>query len=273
MQHLLDAVAIQMGNPATKLALMAIADDASDKTNMSFPGMEKVCEWAEVGPRRASQIITDLVDRGYIERVSRAYRGRRAVYLVTLPPRPREPVDNSQIKGEAQFHQSGERWKSEPTKGEAQFHPLRITSPKEQQQSSAEAHQSLGKTSQPTTTDHSLAPADHGLRALLDRIFTGRRRHGIIPDLDLERLVVDTRTMWGRETVAAPGFIEALDDFALEILRRGSRRRITNPTAYVLAAFTAEPIVWRAAMDDRLGLHPEPRKEAHHDNNTPAWHR
>lgn len=268
MQHLLDAVAIQMGNPATKLALMAIADDASDKTNLSFPGLEKVCEWAEIGPRRANQIITDLVDRGYIERVTKAHPGRRAVYRVTLPPRPREPVDNSQIKGEAQFPQSAEWVKSEARMGEAQFPPLRITSPTTSSSSSAEANE-LGKT---TTTDHSSGGHDSVLLALLERIFGSGRRHGIVPDLDLEKLVVDTRAMWGVPTVAAPGFIEALDDFALEIMRR-SRRRIANPTAYVLTAFAAEPILWRARMDDRLGLHPEPRKEATRDDNTPAWHR
>jgi hypothetical protein len=80
-----------------KLALAAIADDASDKTNKSFPGIEKVMQWSGTGQRRALELISDLVDAGFIERVKGGYPGSRAVYLVTLPTP--DPVDNSEKMG------------------------------------------------------------------------------------------------------------------------------------------------------------------------------
>ena len=86
-------------SPSHKWALAAIADDASDKTDRSYPGLEKVQRWAGVGKRRALELIADLTEAGLLESISAGHPGKRAVYQVHIPKPAPEPVDNSRIMG------------------------------------------------------------------------------------------------------------------------------------------------------------------------------
>lgn len=65
-----------------KLALVAFADSADDRTHIGFPGYEGVQEWADVSRGRAAELIRDLVEWGYLKPHKRGHRGQRAEYVV-----------------------------------------------------------------------------------------------------------------------------------------------------------------------------------------------
>lgn len=65
-----------------KLALVAFADSADDRTHIGFPGEVGVQEWASCSRSRAYELIADLVEWGYLKQHKRAHRGRRAEYIV-----------------------------------------------------------------------------------------------------------------------------------------------------------------------------------------------
>lgn len=68
--------------PSEKLALLAFADSADSDTQISWPGIEAVGEWAGVSTSRAKALVKSLVDRGLLHRTSSGHHGRRARYLV-----------------------------------------------------------------------------------------------------------------------------------------------------------------------------------------------
>ena len=65
-----------------KLALMKIADSADDETRLARPGMRRLRAWVGVGEKRAITLVTELIERGLVERVSVGKAGRAAVYKV-----------------------------------------------------------------------------------------------------------------------------------------------------------------------------------------------
>lgn len=229
IQHLLDAVAItalpptkdgetRNLTPAHRLALMAIADDASDHTNLSWPGFHKICAWAMVKDRRAHAIIDDLIDAGYVERVQKAHTGRRTVYRVSLPPRPRhQPVDNPQKEGALHDTHSKKRVHSGAQEGALERTPLPINSPQMINQSSENSHQS--------------APAKASTTRSLSGWFK-RRPHGT---LDLESVVASVAAAMP-DLAADAAFVPAVKQLAGEVLLKGGGK-VGNPTAYVRGAF------------------------------------
>lgn len=68
--------------PSHKLALLAFADSADDRTHIAFPGYEGVQTWAGVSRGRAAELIRDLVGFGYLLQHKKAHRGQRAEYVV-----------------------------------------------------------------------------------------------------------------------------------------------------------------------------------------------
>jgi hypothetical protein len=234
IQHLLDAAAVteltlrdpKTGEPTTKpitpahrLALMAIADDASEHTNRSWPGFQKVCDWALVGERRGQQLIADLIESGYLERLQKAHTGRRTVYLVTVPPRPRKPVDNSQKEGAAQSTLSKKRVKSGAQEGAAQSTPLPINSPQIDLKSSTEPHQ-VARESAKATTGFIAGWVDRiRPRPRLDLLAVRRAVAEQFPDL-----------------AADPMFPATVERFASEVLLKAPAGA-HHPTAYVIGAF------------------------------------
>jgi hypothetical protein len=65
-----------------KLALVAFADSADDRTHIGFPGYEGVQEWACCSRGRAAELIRDLVEWGFLRQHKRGHRGQRAEYVV-----------------------------------------------------------------------------------------------------------------------------------------------------------------------------------------------
>jgi hypothetical protein len=68
--------------PSHKLALLAFADSADDRTHIAFPGYEGVQKWAGCSRGRAAELIRDLVGFGYLLQHKKAHRGQRAEYVV-----------------------------------------------------------------------------------------------------------------------------------------------------------------------------------------------
>ncbi len=69
-------------NATQKLALMKICDSADDETKLSRPGMVRLRAWTGVGRTRATTIVTELVERGLVERVELGRPGRAALFRV-----------------------------------------------------------------------------------------------------------------------------------------------------------------------------------------------
>ena len=65
-----------------KLALMKIADSADDESRIARPGMLRLARWVGVGKKRSITIVTQLVEKGLVERVEVGRPGRAAVYKV-----------------------------------------------------------------------------------------------------------------------------------------------------------------------------------------------
>ncbi len=233
IQHLLDAAAVTemtVTDPKTKqpvaraitsthrLALMAIADDASDHTNLSWPGFEKICDWALVGDRRGHELVQDLITSGYLERVQKAHTGRRTVYLVKLPPRPRRaPVDNPQKEPAVGRTLSEKRVRSthlEPAVGRT---PLPINSPQTVNQSSTEPHPDARDRT--TTTGFIAGLVGKVIPRRLDPERIHREVAGVFPDL-----------------AGDPAFGGVVERLTSEVLLKAPRGA-HHPTAYVIAAF------------------------------------
>ena len=68
--------------PTHKLALLAFADSADDRTHIAFPGYEGVRKWALCSRGRAAELISDLTALGYLQKHKNAHRGQRAEYVV-----------------------------------------------------------------------------------------------------------------------------------------------------------------------------------------------
>jgi hypothetical protein len=65
-----------------KLALMAFAGSADDRTHIGFPGYEGVQTYAVCSRGRAAELIRDLVGWGLLKQHKRGHRGQRAEYVV-----------------------------------------------------------------------------------------------------------------------------------------------------------------------------------------------
>jgi hypothetical protein len=257
MQHVLDAAAVESitgtdgvertipGN--MKLALMAICDDASDHTNLSWPGQEKIRQWSVVSERQSIRLVTALVEVGLVERVSGASRGRRAVYRVKVPPRPRMPVDNPKIKGDTDVTQSRERVTSSVAMGGVGVTPLRINSPNYNSQIVTET--ALEAAGDNSTIRPESIEGEHK-RIWPIRLMKGSRRK----KLDLELLTDMVAACFVEIRQEYPKtWTDHLDQLAAGILHRGRRSEISDETKYVHAAIVNDLEMFRTEMWSRLG--------------------
>lgn len=81
--HLIGCASLVEGiGSSQKLALLAFADSADDRTHIGFPGYPGVMTWANVSRSRSAELIRDLVAAGYLELHKSARPGRRAEYVV-----------------------------------------------------------------------------------------------------------------------------------------------------------------------------------------------
>lgn len=108
--HLIGCVKkVQQLPTSHKLALVAFADSADDRTHIGFPGYEGVQEWAGVSRGRAAELIRDLTTWGYLRQHKRGHRGQRAEYVVFpdgccdvhRTPAAEPPVDLEQLAAAA----------------------------------------------------------------------------------------------------------------------------------------------------------------------------
>ncbi|MQY11475.1 hypothetical protein SRB5_15940 [Streptomyces sp. RB5] len=65
-----------------KLALMKIADSADDETRLARPGLIRLAAWVGVTDKRAITIVTELIEKGLVERVEIGRVGRSAAYRI-----------------------------------------------------------------------------------------------------------------------------------------------------------------------------------------------
>ncbi|MFJ6136467.1 helix-turn-helix domain-containing protein [Kitasatospora sp. NPDC092286] len=80
-----------MVTPTEKLALMKICDSADDETRLSRPGLHRLAAWTGVSEKRTITLVTQLVEKGLVERIEVGKIGRTAVYRVfplVLPTLP-----------------------------------------------------------------------------------------------------------------------------------------------------------------------------------------
>lgn len=81
--HLIGCVkSVTTVGKSQKLALVAFADSADDRTHIGFPGYEGVQAWAGCSRSRAAELIADLVEAGLLRLHKSARPGRRAEYIV-----------------------------------------------------------------------------------------------------------------------------------------------------------------------------------------------
>ncbi|BBH17480.1 hypothetical protein Back2_17670 [Nocardioides baekrokdamisoli] len=80
--HLIGCVKGQNLAPSHKLALLAFADSADDRTHIGFAGYEGVQAWTGCSRARAAKLIKDLVEWGLLKRHKTARPGQRAEYVV-----------------------------------------------------------------------------------------------------------------------------------------------------------------------------------------------
>ncbi|MFD4394378.1 hypothetical protein [Kitasatospora sp. NPDC058478] len=80
-----------ISNPAEKLALMKICDSADDESRLSSPGLRRMTAWTCVSEKRTITLVTNLVEKGLVERVEVGRPGRAALYKVFPAGVPHTP--------------------------------------------------------------------------------------------------------------------------------------------------------------------------------------
>lgn len=81
--HHLERAALTGMQATKKLVFMAICDDADKLTGVAAPGMAPMHAWSGIASKsRVLAIIAELIDEGYLERVSAGRKGRKAEYRV-----------------------------------------------------------------------------------------------------------------------------------------------------------------------------------------------
>lgn len=67
---------------ARKLVFMALCDSADKTTGIAWPGLETMMEWSNLSRSPVMAHLKALEEDGYIARVSRGHKGKRAVFRV-----------------------------------------------------------------------------------------------------------------------------------------------------------------------------------------------
>lgn len=229
-------------SPSHKLALAAVADDASDKTDHSFPGLEKVQKWAGVGKRRALELIQDLTAATYLESIAAGFPGKRAVYKVNIPKAGAiasaemapEPVDNSQIMGAES--RTSQIMGAEIRENARDLAPLSLDPLLIKQSPRRTTTESVDNSSVGDDQD-----SDSPKLGLLAR----RRQRKIGRELDHNRIFAHAATMLADIPEVDRRRIATMLAFAVLAYPAAKGESVTAPTAYVLRAFENDPFVWQ----------------------------
>jgi hypothetical protein len=261
--HLEKAGEIPHMDPTKKLVLMAICDDASKDTRISYPGLQKLTLWSSRSERRVKEIVEDLIRDGHLARRNFAHPGRRAEYIVfptdeelagldatderlnasrKKPKRQRKPVDNSPGMGATGRTLDSENGGGISTNGGGPDRTPPVSTPKNS--SSPVPEESHEK---PAVDNHRTGPKPPNPKALSST-------HG--------------KPLSPPDVFAAVGrhLPETFDDAALEhlgseILAKAATR-VLDPTAYVITTirgwyrknFTGADLVdagtWLVRVDD-----------------------
>jgi len=232
-----DGVPVKL-TPSHKLALGAVADDASERTNQSFPGIDKVQRWAVVRKRRALELIADLIGAGYLHSVESGFPGKRAVYRVTIPKETSaaapEPVDNSQIMGAIpRTPQIMGALSDENVRGIA---PLSLDPLLIKQSLEITTTEAVDKSSVGDDQD-----SDSPKLGLLAR----HRQRKIGRELDHNRILAHAETMLAAIPESDRRRIATMLAYAVLAYPASRGESVTAPTAYVLRAFENDPFVWQ----------------------------
>lgn len=260
----LEQAANEVLQPAPKLVLMAIADDANRETRIAYPGAKKMAAWADCGEDRVTDILRELICRQLIARRSKAYRGRRAEYIVFPTDEEFEALDAKDATLNHVSQRVIDRVKKQDAKRlEAQTEPDETTSdqPVDNDEESpvytppfseespvqdplmpgVQTHPSRDlppvTTQQSSTEGHHSAPVDNA-----------KSRPGIIPSpkpqtirpLDLVAITTSSARLLAPTGITENG-IAAL---AEEILEHAATV-VLDPTAYVIGTLRRDSHEWQ----------------------------
>ena len=228
---------------AKKLAFMAICDDASEDTRVSYPGLNKVMKWSGLTKSAAQAVIRELRREGYIYRLGGGYSGRRTEYLVF--PTSAEvtaldaflgAVDNSEKKGAALSAQQVLKGAEKLGKGAGGSAPP-LNTPLIDLTKSPSVDNHRGRRAQPR--------GDGGIdqQQRLGPIGNLRRRR-LRRELDTDRLAELVEGLYADFPVDERPRLLLAQAYQVLGYPAGKGIRVTDPTAYVATAMNRDRPAW-----------------------------
>ena len=98
--HMAAVMQMKIGDPASKLLLLAIADRADKETGQCWPSLARLAEDTEMSPATIKRRLNYLEERGFIHRKQRDQQS--TLYTLALTelggrlPQSHEPISNNQ---------------------------------------------------------------------------------------------------------------------------------------------------------------------------------
>ncbi|WP_449408039.1 hypothetical protein [Microbacterium maritypicum] len=284
--HMEKAGEIAGMDPTKKLVLMAICDDASKDTRISYPGLQKLTLWSSRSERRVKELVEDLIRDGHLARRNFAHPGRRAEYIVFPTDDELTALDSVDARLNASRKKPKRPRKSAtpPVDNSPGMGATGRTSPVENGGDISQNGGDLGRTPPVSTPKNYLGPvpAESPETQPVDNHRTG-------PTAPTPRALSVTA---GKPFAAADVFASVghrlpstFDDAGLELLAAEilsrAKARVLDPTAYVIATirswyrpnFTGDDLVdrgeWLIRVDqidrDRQSIR-QTRQDPHHDD-------
>lgn len=264
IRHLEDAANLDL-KPGTKLVFMALCDDATKETRVTYPGMDKLVTWSGMSPAAVQKVLQQLIGMELLLRRKRGAPGQRAEFRVFPTPEEideqarldaerkavrearraaQQPVDNSEIKGGPQATLSNRMGIQNDVMGVLGATPPVKTSQKKLNQSHTQLELEPPVDNSLRSDDEMFSPPKLGIRAQVRRAKAKKL-------LDVDQL----HDMVGDYFTEHPKmFIRQIElQVAYQILGRAVKAgtELHDPTRYVAAAIALEPAVWNKFAHQR----------------------